>query len=100
MIINQSSLVTLSDCVYVSGNVSKNDGHASIMFKHNEDSITVYCNYHIGPTAMDAIKELVGGYTANETTVTLKGILSFYNETPQIIPVFGVNSFVAPVAQA
>ena len=95
LLINQSTLVEFKDCVYSSGNVTANSSHASIIFKHGETSVTVYCNYHIGPTAMDAIKELVGGYTADTTKVTLKGILSFYNETPQIIPVFGANSFVA-----
>lgn len=95
LVVNSSTLVTLSGCTYSSGNVGANTAHASIYFTHGSDSITVYCNYHLGPTMMDAIKELVGGYTANETKVTIKGILTFYNDSPQIIPIFGVDSFVA-----
>ena len=95
LMVNQSSLVTLSGCVYSSGNVTSESSHASITFVHGNDEITVYCNYHIGKPAMATIKELVGGYTKDTTTVTIKGVISFYNETPQIIPVFGAASFVA-----
>ena len=94
LLVNASSLITLSDCIYDSGNITANTAHASINFKHGDTSVTVYCNYHLGPTMMDAIKGLVEGYTAGTSKVTLKGILSFYNDTPQIIPIFGADSFV------
>ena len=30
----------------------------------------------------------------DKTKVTIKGVISFYNETPQILPIFGADSFV------
>lgn len=94
LMVNQSSLVTLSNCKYKSGNVTSAKSHASILFTHDETEVTVYANYHLGETTMNAIKELISGYTT-ETVVTIKGVLGFYDGTPQIVPIFGVNSFVA-----
>lgn len=95
LMVNQSSLVTLADCKYKSGNVAGESAHATVMFTHGETDITVYVNYHIGKTAMNAVKELISGYKAGETTVTIKGVLGFYDGNPQIVPIFGVNSFIA-----
>lgn len=92
---HQSALVTLASCVYSDGNVKSSASHATINFKHGDDTIAVYCNYHIGKPAMEAIKTLVEGYTKDQTTVTVKGILSFYDDAPQIIPLSGASSFVA-----
>ena len=94
LMINQTSLITFSDCVYSDGNVSSESSHATINFKHGDDTIAVYCNYHIGKPAMGAIKTLVGGFEKDKTKVTIKGVISFYNETPQILPIFGADSFV------
>ena len=96
--VNSSTLATFPECVYVGGNVSSDSAHAEVNFKHGDTDVKVYVNYHIGKTAMNAVKELISGYTANETTVTIKGILTFYIDTPQIIPIFGVDSFIAPQA--
>ncbi|NLZ15572.1 MAG: hypothetical protein GXY27_02695 [Erysipelotrichaceae bacterium] len=99
-----STLVTLDDCTYKSGNVDKVSSHANIIFMHGSDEIVVACNYHIGPTFMQNIKDLVGGkeatesepavpgFVANQTKVNLRGILSIYDSTLQIIPVFGADS--------
>lgn len=91
---NQSSLVVLNNCSYVSGKIDKLTAHTTIKFKHGEDSVEVYCSYHLGETMMQALKDLFAEYTT-ETTVSIKGILTFNSTTPQIIPVFGVESFVA-----
>ena len=96
---HQSSMATFSNLTYVSGNVEKTTSHATIKFASGETEVAVYCNYHIGPDAMTAIQELVGEYTT-ETVITVKGILSFYNNNPQIIPVFGAQSFIASQAAA
>ena len=95
----QSSLAVFNNLTYVSGNVDKVTSHATIKFSNGDTEVNVYCNYHIGPDAMDAIKALVGEYDT-ETVVNVKGILSFYDGNPQIIPVFGVQSFIAPQAAA
>jgi len=95
LMVNQSALISLDNCVYSSGNVEKEGAHASINFKRNGTDVLAYCNYHLGKTAMLAIKDLVATYVANETTVTIKGVIGFYNGTPQIVPVFGTESFIA-----
>lgn len=94
--VNASTLVTFPGCVYKDGNVSSETAHASINFTHGDDKVLVYCNYHLGPTAMNAIKDLVGTFIADQTTVTIKGLLTFYNDDPQIVPIQGVASFDSP----
>ena len=94
--LNQSILATFADCKYKDGNVTAVGSHASINFTHGETNVLAYANYHIGEEGMTAIKNLVDTFIAGETTTTIKGILTFYNDSPQIIPIFGVNSFVNP----
>ncbi len=101
-----STLVTLDDCTYKSGNVDKVSGHANILFMHDGNEVNVACNYHIGPTFMQNIKDLVGGkaaageqpavpgFVTNQTKVNLRGILSIYDGQLQIIPVFGADSII------
>ena len=94
---HQSTIATFNNLTYVSGNVEKTSSHATIKFSNGDTEVAVYCNYHIGPDAMTAIQELVDGYDT-DTVVNIKGILSFYNNDPQIIPIFGAESFIAPQA--
>jgi len=94
---NQSSLTSISNVTYVSGNVKTTSAHATIKFSHGETEIPVYVNYHIGETAMNAIKALVETYTTS-TVISVRGILSFYDGNPQIIPIFGTDSFIAAQA--
>ena len=104
----QSSLVTLSNCTYSSGADKIEPGstkHATVAFKHGEDTINVYCSYHLGEKMSKAVKELILGATKEDGTevpglaatdmVTIKGILTFADvDTPEIIPIFGAASFV------
>ena len=96
--INQSSLVSINNCKYKSG-LDKFDpkNHSTLVFTSGENTVKLYCSYHLGETMMGAIKTLVEGYGENPPAVTLKGILT-YSTTDndfEIIPVFGTNSFVA-----
>jgi len=96
--LNQSSLVTLSNCTYKSGIDSfKPTSHSTLVFTSGGKDIKLYCSYHLGETMMNAIKTAVEPYATNPVAVTLSGILT-YSSTDndfEIIPVFGVDSIKA-----
>ena len=96
----QSCLAKIEGLVYKEGNITSVTMAGAIKFLNGSTEVEINCNYHLGPTAMKAIKELVEGYTTS-TTVTIRGILGFDKaanngpDKPNLIPIFGVNSFVA-----
>ena len=94
--INQSSLVSIDNCKYSSG-LDKFDpkNHSTLVFTSGENSVKLYCSYHLGETMMEAIKTFCEENP--DKAVTIKGVLTYSSTDSdfEIIPVFGVESFVA-----
>lgn len=91
-----SSLFEMTGAVYKSGKDSfTTSNHSRLYFMFGSTEILVYCNYHVGEAAMNDIKTMVDSWTANVTTVKIKGILSSFDSSLQIIPIFGGDSFGA-----
>ena len=92
---NQSSLVTMNNCKYSSGlDKFKPTAHSTLVFTSGNNNVKLYCSYHLGETMMEAIKKFCEDN--GDKTVTIKGVLT-YSSTDndfEIIPVFGLNSFV------
>ena len=92
---NQSSLVTMNNCKYSSGlDKFAPKSHSTLVFTSGSNNVKLYCSYHLGETMMEAIKKFCEDN--GDKTVTIKGVLT-YSSTDndfEIIPVFGLNSFV------
>ena len=108
LMVHQSTVATMSGLKFKSAEALKKGVHASLSFTKDDLTITVYVNYHVGETVINALNELVDTWyehdeegartTAKDVTVGVKGILTFHESVPQIIPIFGVDSFILPTA--
>ena len=89
--VHQSALIEFKGLAYKSGKVDSLNSHATITFTHEGTDIDVYCNYHLGTAAMTEIQAFIAELSAGDV-VNVRGVISVYNK-PQIVPVFGGNSF-------
>ena len=81
---------------YVSGQVTAPSAAATLKFKTADNqNVDVYCNYHIGVSAMTSLMEMTKeGAIAEGDTFELTGVISVYDDKPNIIPMNGAESFV------
>lgn len=72
---------------------TNNKKAGEVIFTKGETEITVSINYHLGEEMTEAVNNLMDTLTAGTSVVDFNGVLSIYNEKPQLIPVFGASSF-------
>ena len=78
---------------YVSGKVESESAQGDLVFKTSDNkTINVSCNYHIGKTAMASLMELTANIQVGDT-YKLRGVISVYDDAPNIIPINGAASF-------